>query len=73
MQMKMSYVIRNKKYTNKRKWKSHKAWYLQECLTRLKFLDSIDFLLQTFFRFANNKISIGISLKISKNFDVTQH
>ena len=53
--------------------KSHKAWYLRERLTRLKFFDSIDFLLQTFFRFAINRISIGISLKISKIFDITQH
>ena len=45
MQMKMSYIIGNKKYTNKRKCASPKVWYLRERLTRLKFLDSIDFLL----------------------------
>ena len=45
MQMKMSYIIGNKKYTNKRKCASPKVWYLRERLTRLKFLDSIDLLL----------------------------
>ena len=52
--------------------KSHKAWYLREILTRLKFIDSIDFPL-TFFRFVSNRISIGINLKISKIFDIAQH